>query len=92
LPAEPSAAERQADAAALLRELLNELEPHGADGRAAEHSAAATEYSAKATKLQKPPPSAPAKPVPEQKKTSAKPVSEKVKPKHDHWGFVDEEE
>ena len=44
--AEPSAAERQADAAALLRVLLNKLEPHGADARAAaaaEHSATADE-------------------------------------------------
>ena len=39
--AEPSAAERQADAAALLRGLLNELESHDADAHAAEHSATA---------------------------------------------------
>ncbi len=40
-PAEPNAAERQADAAALLRVLLNELESHDADAHAAaaEHSA-----------------------------------------------------
>ncbi len=40
-PAEPTAAERQADAAALLRGLMKELEPHGADAHAAEHSATA---------------------------------------------------
>ncbi len=45
-PAEPSAAERQTDAAALLRALLNKLESHGADARAA----AAAEHSATADK------------------------------------------
>ncbi len=42
-PAEPSAAERQADAAALLRGLLNKLESHDGDAAAAEHSATADE-------------------------------------------------
>ena len=43
--AEPTAAERQADAAALLRGLLYKLESHGADARAAEHSATADRKS-----------------------------------------------
>ena len=42
-PAEPSAAERQADAAALLRGLLHELESHGADAHAAAAEHGATE-------------------------------------------------
>jgi hypothetical protein len=42
-PAEATAAERQADAAALLRSLLNTLESHDADARAAAAEHGATE-------------------------------------------------
>jgi hypothetical protein len=48
-PAEPSAAERHADAVDLLRSLLNKLESHDADAHAAaaaaEHGATADERS-----------------------------------------------
>ncbi len=77
--AEPSAAERYADAAALLRVLLNELESHDANARAAEHSAAASAKPPKKTSECEPP-------------LVCAPAPKKAKPKHDHWWLVDEEE